>query len=282
MNHLLKVTVMLLTFIAFNKANANEGIFFKTKDGEEIRVEANYKYGSRTVQSISFTSNCTENSSYCSTNTHISKILDGFVDSVMRNKLYTYIYVVDDPCMDPLNNCTPFSIDTPSGADLEAIENKVEGDQSIATARRRIETNAPKEGAQPFTNFVNAVATQAGTETVTAIADWLKDNNGKGAVPELTVLFDKLSNGRNIPWAICKVHELGCTFIREVEFDNSGNKTTVTYPAATAYDPNYKLLFNVSSHLVVYFKQSEYRCTETFTGVMPDLKRQITCYYAPH
>ncbi|ALU42988.1 hypothetical protein [Pseudoalteromonas rubra] len=279
MKFIFYVGMTLVLLLNSLNALSSEGLYFKTRQGEEIRLSPSYVNGE--LDSISFETFCYSNNGYCTTYAHTSDIMEAFVDSVLNDKLYTYRYVPYDPCMDPRNGCVPHGVE-PAESDVSSASASQRAVEAPSRNYRRQRSEAPQQEKGPVGTMLNSAAQEFGTQAVRALSEHLMKKNGTSTIPKMLVQAYKKSGGREIPWTVCEVKEHGCITDEDVDIlVIPPNKVKVKYSAEVNTRQQHERLFALDNSFRKFFGNSDYVCTFGYTGTLPDLQRQVVCQWVP-
>ncbi|AOT10883.1 hypothetical protein [Pseudoalteromonas luteoviolacea] len=271
--------LMLSSILISYQSHGFEGLYFRTSEGEEIKVIPQYK--KQRITSISFETDCSANNGYCLSNQHTDDILEAFINSTRNQRLYTYRYVTVDPCMDPRNHCTPFSSDEIQSTDSAKRPDHL---SPMRTVRSRTESNAPQNKSGPLETGLEHFFQQLGTSSATLLIEYLKSFNGQGDAPQISINQYRLSNGKKVPLSICRPSDQGCDNIDMDVTVNTNSGVTVTFRERVDSAEALKRYHTISESLWDFFEAGEHTCVVGNTGTESQniMRGQLICFWNPY
>ncbi|KAF7785603.1 hypothetical protein PRUB_a4307 [Pseudoalteromonas rubra] len=264
------IYTMLVFSSLLNQVEAKDGIFFKSQ-GYEIGVDPEFE--NRSVSRLMFRVDCGYYGN-CQTNEFQTKLLEDFAAALKYRRFYKYVERWYDPCFQVHENCIPHDVNPGVSSSDKLNEDYAD----IQSGNRRPQPEPTHPGF--FTKLWDSVATAVGSTVVAEVADYFKSESvrDKNGMPIYVVIGPTTSNGQSKPSSMCRVTVNLCEPVDEVQFEHlNGDTMLVTYPHGNGHG-EYRERENQLEKL---FERLEYQCHFVYTGVLPNLTAQVTCYYRP-
>lgn len=244
--------VSLLSF----KATAST-YYFKTEQGEEIRVE------------LSTSSNrhhyiLQNNGAY-----DYKYLMKEFIKSTLERRNYYYSW---------RETCDDCYGDLSFGAQTN--------DLVEATSRKRVPTNVPNSKS-PINEAIMEGARQAGSNSVDRVFEYLFDSDGEDSSVENSQFFVMISrSGGLIPIGVCAIKETSCNMVEDVTVTRTEDGGFMfDFPAFDAAESPKENGRRHAINEAIYgyiqeFTQRHFRitCKTVYTGRSGNLSAQTICY----
>ncbi|KAF7785604.1 hypothetical protein PRUB_a4310 [Pseudoalteromonas rubra] len=269
-----------LSASCFASANEKPGIFFKSQ-GQEVRVIFSESSRTGQISTIKFIYDCNR-SDNCITSSFHDRLYYDFAAAMKYKRFYKYVMLVVDPCFDN-PSCIPHKVDPIT---LEEDNSLYESAVDLSDGEDQIQRVIRRPNRQPddpaiANKFLEGLAGAIGSEGVKQLADLMKDKSKKstnqGGVQFYGMNLKRVGN-QNVPQSLCRLEGSYCTDIDAVRFDHlPGGRVLVEYDHGDGRG-EYREREDAMQDM---FDELDYQCRFTYTGVLPNLTAQVTCYFRP-
>ncbi|RZM72477.1 hypothetical protein C3B51_21725 [Pseudoalteromonas rubra] len=273
------IGVILVASTAF-EGEAYERVYdpymYFMSQGKEVKVKFLTTNRGTEARTMSLQASCNQE---CSSSWFTRRLLEDFVKASQTNAFYTRYYIEQEPCSNPWDGCIPHK--APIELENSVQEGPEEQVDINASGTRRYYTTTPNNRDKNFADqIVDGAASAIGSTVGSAVAGSIitLTGNPSSSIPSIVILGEKKgSRGQVVPTVACKFNGTYCAPYDAYQFvyDSSlGGTLTVHYDVDKSSEKSRQQEFDMETLL----SKMSWMCTTTYTGTLPRLTAQKTCY----